>query len=73
MPSYFFKTSEDLGLWPIDENGNDIIPDDYDVLNPVDDLNFVAMGGGLSFVAVLGYSIFEGLQSGQMYIDRLKS
>ena len=61
VPSYFFKSAEDLGLWPIDENGNEIIPDDYDYLNPFDNLNFIAMGGGLTFVGVLLFSIFEGL------------
>ena len=60
----FYNTAEEFGLWPVDEDGNEKVSDDYDPYNQLDNLNLIVMTGGLIFVCVLLFSMFEGLLSG---------
>lgn len=70
VPQYL--TYEQLYLWPRDADGNILFPDDFDFMILFDNLFIIALAAIFTFTFTMLYSLFNGVMSGSLYIDRIK-
>ena len=63
---------EDLGLWPVDANGENIYPDGYDHYGWIDNTNFVLTLVFLLFAGLINGLVVRNQMAGESPIDRLK-
>ena len=73
MLAYFKLFSRDqLGLYPLDKNGEIIYPENYDKFGWLDNMNYFVSIIFLIFASVMLYQVFENQKSGVSFIDKLK-
>jgi len=76
MVAYFIcpehVSYETLGLWPKDDDGNDIIDKNWDPSGWKDNLHITATWGCFALTSVMMWSLIHGQMTGHLYIDRIK-
>lgn len=72
VPDYIASRTS-LGLFDYDDKGNEIFPEGYDAFAYRDDILYLSTLGVFLFTVLMSYAFLEGVRTGSLYIDQLKS